>query len=374
MDTGVVSDDLYSRIFQSASESLIVVNERGNIVIANPSCLMLFGYKWEELEGKKIEILIPSEYRKGHVTHRSRYSKSPQHRRMGVGRDLFGLRRDGSKIPIEVSLNQVSLEGKTFTIAFIIDITFRKLSEEALKKEKETAQMYLDTAASIFVVIGMDRKVQLVNQKGCEVLGYEEDEIVGEDWFDKFIPEKDRVQVLDVFNKIVDGTMERVEYFENSILCKNEEQRRIEWHNTAIKDEVGFTTATLSSGVDITERTQIEEAKVRAMLEGEENEKKRVAKELHDGLGQTLSALSLHINSLEEYYEQFSDKEKKSFMNTKSLVENAINEVKYISRNIMPRPLEDYGLAKGIEYLCDILNQTGKVKVSFGAHGTQESF
>jgi PAS domain S-box-containing protein len=150
--------------------------------------------------------------------------------------------------------------GGNLIVAIGRDITERKMSEQALRDEKEKAQRYLDIAGVIMMVIGSDQNVKHINKKGCEVLGYKEEEIVGKNWFDNFLPEREREKVKEVFVVLLSGDAEPVEYFENSILTKKDEERIIAWHNIFLRDDDGSITGTLSSGEDITEKKQAEDA------------------------------------------------------------------------------------------------------------------
>jgi PAS domain S-box-containing protein len=118
------------------------------------------------------------------------------------------------------------------------------------------AQLYLEVAGVMFVVIGADQTVRLINRKGCEILGYDEDEIVGKNWFDSFIPDSIREATRTVFGRLMNGEIEPVKYFENPVLTRGGHQRIIAWHNTVLRDEAGHITGTLSSGDDVTERRQ----------------------------------------------------------------------------------------------------------------------
>ncbi|MEA1945478.1 MAG: PAS domain S-box protein [Euryarchaeota archaeon] len=132
--------------------------------------------------------------------------------------------------------------------------------EEALHKERDGAQHYLDVAGVALIIIGADRKVSLVNKKGCEILGYEkEDEIIDKDWFDNFVPERLRDEVTGVFESLMAGEIESVEYYENPVLTKDGEERIVAWHNTVLRDEHGKIYATLCSGEDVTERRRTED-------------------------------------------------------------------------------------------------------------------
>lgn len=139
------------------------------------------------------------------------------------------------------------------------NILFReaKLKQEDLEKERNKVQKYLDVARFIFIVIDADQKVTLINRKGSEILGYEEKEIIGKNWFTNFLPKKEKVKSL--FLKLLKGKMNLPEYFENSILTKSGEERLIAWHNVALKNRKGKVISVLSSGEDITERKIAEE-------------------------------------------------------------------------------------------------------------------
>ena len=135
-----------------------------------------------------------------------------------------------------------------------------KQTERALQEERDRAQRYLEIAGVILVVLNSDQTVQLINRKGCEVLGYEPFEIAGRNWFDSFLPEKDRERTRGGFVELISGNIDPIEYFENPVLTKNRQERIISWHNTVLRDQMGNIVATLSSGEDITERKQVEEA------------------------------------------------------------------------------------------------------------------
>jgi PAS domain S-box-containing protein len=132
--------------------------------------------------------------------------------------------------------------------------------EEALRKERDRAQKYLDTAGVMFVVLDAKGEVTLINQKGSEVLGYEREEIIGKNWFDSVLPPGMKEEVRTVFDTLMAGEVELLAHYENPVLTKGGEERIIAWHNTLLKDDAGNIVGTLSSGEDITERVRAEEA------------------------------------------------------------------------------------------------------------------
>jgi len=136
----------------------------------------------------------------------------------------------------------------------------REKTWEALRREKDKAQQYLDIAGTIIVVINADQTVDVINRRGCEVLGYEQDEVIGENWFDRFLPTRSRDEVKGLFDGFVSGAGDAEKRFDNPILTKHGEERVIAWRNSVLRDEAGKIIGTLSSGEDITEHVQNREA------------------------------------------------------------------------------------------------------------------
>lgn len=121
-------------LFLYATEGILITNEKGEIISINPSAEKLFRYEPGELLGKKIEVLIPSRF-SNHTKHRKKYNENPHARSMGAGIELYGLRKDGTELPVEISLSPYSSAEGKFVVAFIVDITVRKQAEEKLKND-----------------------------------------------------------------------------------------------------------------------------------------------------------------------------------------------------------------------------------------------
>lgn len=172
-------------------------------------------------------------------------------------------------------------------IGFAIDISERKQAEEDLKIEQDKAQRYLEIATVMLVVIDAKGKVVLMNKKGCEILGYNQEEIIGKNWFDNFLPERIRFDVKEVARKLLAGNIKPVEYYENPVLTKSGHEKIIAWHNTVLRDEEGKIIAHLSSGEDITERKQIEKEKetlYKELIKSNQRLKQLILRDPHTGL------------------------------------------------------------------------------------------
>ena len=140
---------ILQELFDHATESIIAINQLADIKLVNPATEKLFGYTSEELEGKKIEFLMPARYAERHVGHRNKFVKDPHTRSMGIGMDLYARRKDGSEFPVEISLSPFESGGEKFTMAFIIDITSRKQKEhEILNNQHKLELMTQELKAS----------------------------------------------------------------------------------------------------------------------------------------------------------------------------------------------------------------------------------
>jgi PAS domain S-box-containing protein len=142
------------------------------------------------------------------------------------------------------------------------EILFRNLigQQEALRQEKKRAQGYLDVAG-IIVVINPDQTIALINKAGCQTLGYEEREVVGQNWFDTFIPATVRDETKATFAQLIAGNSEGTALYEHPILTSSGEGRTICWHNRPLQDDHGRITGILSAGEDITEWKKAEAEK-----------------------------------------------------------------------------------------------------------------
>ena len=124
---------LFDLLTETISEGIVIVNAKQTIVTLNETLAQLFGYNKEELIGESLEILIPQRYHHNHSSHVKTFLKNSEKRIMGQGRELFGIRKDGSQFPLEVGLKPFQSNGEINVMALVIDITLRKQHEQELK-------------------------------------------------------------------------------------------------------------------------------------------------------------------------------------------------------------------------------------------------
>lgn len=160
----------------------------------------------------------------------------------------------------EVTLIEAEVNQQRILKLFLNDVSeLVRLSEELRKNleytillEREKNKLYLEVAAVICLALDKNGNIEMLNPKGCEVLGVTQEEVIGKNWFDMFVVYEQLGQVKELFAEIVNGRREMVEYYENKIWTRKGEERIIAWHNAALKDSEGNITGTFSSGEDIT--------------------------------------------------------------------------------------------------------------------------
>jgi PAS domain S-box-containing protein len=144
------------------------------------------------------------------------------------------------------------------------DITEQKKFEKTIIEQKQIAERYLNLAGVMFIGLDYEGNVNITNKKACDILECSEKDIIGQNWFDNFIPQKIRNNVYSVFKQLIDGNVEPVEYYENLVVAKSGKEKLIAWHNTYVKDEYGKIIGILASGEDITEKRELEKQLIQA--------------------------------------------------------------------------------------------------------------
>jgi diguanylate cyclase (GGDEF)-like protein/PAS domain S-box-containing protein len=168
-------------IIEATPNAMLMVDVDGRMVLVNSQTEQLFGYPRDQLLAMRVDQLIPERFRRGHRTAREEFFRRPDTRAMGAGRELFGLRADGSEVPIEIGLNPLETDEGTFVLASIIDITERTVAQTLASASREDAmrRSILDSIPFSIVATDLGGRIVTANPAAARLLGYGQDELIG---------------------------------------------------------------------------------------------------------------------------------------------------------------------------------------------------
>ncbi len=230
------NEKIYHGLFESLPIGLCLSDQNGNILETNPvfkklfdsfseaiPCKSLFEEK-DKIKNKEIEI-----------------------------KD-----KTGKSTWLQLSITPLDINGLGAVISFN-DITKKVEYEELILAEKNKLKQYLNIAGILFIALDRNGMVKMANKKACEILEISEEEMLGKYWFN-FIPERNRKEVERMFEQIINGKVEQLEFVENKIISRTGKVKEVYWRNSLIKDAFGNIEGTLSAGEDITEKKAIKKA------------------------------------------------------------------------------------------------------------------
>ena len=160
------------QVVESAPNAMVMINAGGNIEMVNAQAERVFGYAREELIGAIHRHARPRAISQRHPGLRASFFTAPTSRPMGAGRDLYGLKKDGSEFPIEIGLNPIETEEGTMVLSAIVDISSRKRLEERFRQ-------VVESAPNAMVMINRQGAIEMVNAQAERVFGYEREELLG---------------------------------------------------------------------------------------------------------------------------------------------------------------------------------------------------
>ena len=251
----------YRDLVELAPDMIHQVDADGRLVSVNRTEQEALGYTEAELQGRKLEELVPPADRPALRRYLAEVFS------IGEGRcEVRLLTKSGAELEVEIrgTAERDPLTDRVIrSRGYTRDITHRKRQELELREEKDRAQLFLEVAGVIIIIIHRDTRVALINPKGCEILGRPREEIIGQRWFEVFLPEAARPAARALFNRLISESTETAEYVESPVMAQGGEERTIEWHHKLLRDRAGKVLGTLSSGTDVTDRRRM----MRMMME-----------------------------------------------------------------------------------------------------------
>jgi PAS domain S-box-containing protein len=248
---------LLKAIFDNAAEGIVVCTEDGSIALSNSSIGRMFGYQENELNQSNLSELIPARLQSLHIEHVKRFMRKPIGRAMGNDKEFVGLHKQGHEFPVSIGIKHFYIADKVYAIAFVLDLTEKRKTENELLKEQQLSKTYLELAPIMFVALDKAGVVKSINNFGSQMLGYPKSDILGKNWFDHYLPDNSKEEIKQYFSKIINGATADLTY-ENKIICYKDSVCDISWRNTLVDDGRTNDVTVLAAGIDITERRKQE--------------------------------------------------------------------------------------------------------------------
>ena len=248
---------IFNLLSEGVSEGIIVVNTKQVVVASNTSSEQMFGYNKNELIGKSLDLLIPKRYHKHHDQHVKGFIDKKQKRQMGHGRELFGVRKNGIEFPVEAGLNPFELNGATYVMALIIDITERKTIENDLKM-KSAALQSASNGIIIADALKKENPIIFSNESFQTLTGYSEEEILGKNCLFLKVHEDDKN-----IHNILEETIKKGQSTQAIVRNYTKDGRLFynDLYITPIKDSTGVITNIIAIQNDVTERVKSQQEK-----------------------------------------------------------------------------------------------------------------
>jgi len=253
------AEERFRLAVESAPNAMVMVDAAGVILLVNAETERLFGWARAELIGQSIDILVPERFRGRHPGHRAEFMHRPEVRAMGAGRELYGLRKNGTEFPVEIGLNPIRTSTGTLVLSAIVDITERKLAEERFR-------LAVESSPSAMVMIDASGSIVLVNAETERLFGYDRNEILGRP-VEVLIPSRYRRHHPDLRDGFISRPEVRAMGAGRDLfgLRKDGTEFPVEIGLNPIRTAAG--TLVLSAIVDITERKRAEEVPARQRRE-----------------------------------------------------------------------------------------------------------
>jgi two-component system sensor kinase FixL len=256
-------------LLDAAVDAVILIDARGHIEVFNRSAERLFGYAAAEVIGLNVSVLMIGKDQQRHDAYIERYQRTGVAHIIGIGREVIGRRKDATSFPAFLSVGRVARSDPPRYVGFLQDLTLRQQALAAVVRERDRANSYLEAAQTMLVALDLTCRITLINRKGCELLGRDESELLGQNWFDSVVIAEERAVAATQFEQFIGAEPHRPFYSEYRVRASGGGSRLIACRYVAVTEPAAGITGILCSGDDLTDvriaEEQAREARERMM-------------------------------------------------------------------------------------------------------------
>lgn len=370
------SEVTFKGLFNNTENLILIFNLDGILIDVNETVINRYHYPKEYFIGKGLEIFESHNGLNDLLELQENFKKTSKGNILNF--EWWAKNKKGEIIPNEVTVKRGVYFGQKALIVVAKDITARKTAEKQLIATEKKYRNIFNLVLDIIFRTDENRKIVAVTPSVLDVLGYHPSEVLGKrlvDLFDvqHYVDKINNQEIEGNITKEGDVTRRALNY-PIELTHRNGKKLTLEINSTHFFDNDNNFLGAEGVARDITKRLQTEklleeERKevLKAQYEGEEREKNRISIDLHDGLGQVLTAAKFNLKAIENQ-KNIDPYTKERIKDVKTLIYEAANETQRISKSLLPRILEDFGLEKAIEKMLIDIKNTFQIKTSFSVN------
>ncbi len=372
------------RVVEFAPDAVLIIGAEGEILLANAAAERMFGYPREELLGQSVEMLVPERFHQAHRVDRGRYGSDPHPRPMGSGLNIVARHRQSGEFPADISLSPL---GTGATIAIVRDVSERKRMEMALwaatealeqrlaelRAKSSVLQSILDSMGDGVVVFNQNGQLTTINPAARRLYPKARHNTQLAEWaeaFDLFLPDRvtpfpsEELPMLRVLRgEAVDGL---------EVFVRHPDVPEGIWTSVTahpLRDASGVVTG----GVLVIRDNSARKFAETALLAGQEAERKRVSRELHDSVSQSLCSLIIDVEMLRNELPESASAIRARIASHQEKLTELSEDVGRVARRLHPSVLERLGLRQAMEQLCGEFGEREGLQVRFSHQALPQS-
>jgi PAS domain S-box-containing protein len=360
------SKERLAGLVASAMDAIIAIDEEQRILLFNAAAEEIFGCPIAEAIGSSIDRFIPPRLRPAHSTHIRHFSETGvTNRAMTSLGALFGLRASGEEFPIEASISQVEVSGKKVFTVIIRDITERHRAELAVRESEERFRLVANTAPVLIWMSGPDGRCTYFNQPWLDFTGLPIETQLGDGWA-QGVHSEDVRSCLGTYAY----ALGRRESFQMQYRLRNRDgvYRWVFDIGVPRFNSDGSFEGYIGSCIDVTERKMAEDALAELsgrLIEAQEEERKRVAREIHDDYNQRLALVAIDLERLAQRIGDVSVEAGQQLHELYNRVSELGCDLHSLSHSLHSSTLENLGLVAGVKALCEEFSEQQSMQVDF---------
>lgn len=278
-------------IINNMADGLITINEDMEITSINPAAENIFLFSAKEVIGQGIGLLMSENYIKNYEVFANVKPNSRKSKIFEVTNEFKGQRKDGEIFSIELSVTRIQRGFYVEYIGIVKDISIKKAYEKQLIEANTQSQRYLDTASVMLMSLDTSGRIDMLNRRGCQILGVNAADSIRKNWFDLCLPESDRDEFREYYNNVMSGDEVMMAYFQISVRRSDNVVRKLYLYATVFYNDRNEKTGVLLSGDDITDSQRI--IQERKMLQGQLTQAHKM-----EAIGQLAGGIAHDFNNI----------------------------------------------------------------------------